>query len=102
MNPSIPRHQTKHETASRVHDQKWSGENQDLEKQVSIHICQFLRAERERQNLSQQRLSEMADISRSGLRHMESLNTSPTLFSLLKVAEALGVKISDLLQKLDR
>ena len=83
-------------------DQKWSGPRIDPEKQISILICKALRAEREKQKISQQRLSEMADISRTGLRHIESLETAPTLFSILKVAKALNVKVSDLLQNLDR
>ncbi|MFC5050123.1 helix-turn-helix transcriptional regulator [Rubritalea spongiae] len=54
-----------------------------------------LKAERERQGISQQRLSEMAGVSRTGLRHVESLDTNPTLYSLLKIARALSINLSD-------
>jgi transcriptional regulator with XRE-family HTH domain len=54
-------------------------------------ICANLKAERERQGISQQKLSELAGISRTGLRHIESVETSPTLYSVLKLAEALNI-----------
>lgn len=50
------------------------------------------------QGISQQRLAEMAGISRTGLRHIESLETSPTLYGLLKLARALGLDLSKLLK----
>jgi len=61
----------------------------DLEKEAVTKICKALVQERERQGISQQRLSELASISRTGLRHIESLDTNPTLYSLLKIAKAL-------------
>jgi len=67
--------------------------NADLEKIVVANICKELSEERKRQGISQQRLSESAGISRTGLRHIESLETSPTLYSLLKISGALGVSL---------
>ena len=101
MNPSSFKSPRPSETPSIQDDQTWSGEKVDLEKNISTLVCKALKAAREEQNISQQRLSEIAGISRSGLRHMESLETSPTLFSLLKVAKALNVKISEILISLD-
>jgi transcriptional regulator with XRE-family HTH domain len=54
-------------------------------------ICDTLKKEREKRGISQQKLSELAGISRTGLRHIESLETSPTLYSVLKLAEALNI-----------
>ena len=60
-------------------------------------LCKVLIEERERQNLSQQKLSEMAGISRTGLRHIESLETNPTLYSILKIAKVLEYDVGEYL-----
>lgn len=73
----------------------------DRERNISLRVCSLLADERESQEISQQRLSEMANISRSGLRHIESQETLPTLYSLLKIANALGVDLPDLLKQAD-
>lgn len=39
----------------------------------------------------------MAGISRTGLRHIKSLETSPTLHSLLKLAKALDLDLGRLI-----
>jgi len=61
----------------------------DREQELVTEVCIALRDERIRQGISQQKLSELAGISRTGLRHIESLETNPTLYSLLKLARAL-------------
>lgn len=66
-----------------------------------MSICRLLRNLREEKGLSQQRLSEMAGISRSGLRHIESIQISPTLYSLLKLSAALEVDLSELLARIE-
>ena len=40
----------------------------------------------------------MTSISRTGLRHIESLEASPTLYSVLKLARVLDLDVGDLLQ----
>lgn len=70
----------------------------DEEKEKVRAICQRLLEERKRQRISQQRLSELAGISRTGIRHIEGLETNPTLYSLLKVANGLSVNLADLLK----
>ncbi len=68
--------------------------------QVTVReLCRELVEERLRQGLSQQKLAEMADLSRTGLRHIESLETNPTLYSLLKLAKALNVSLPRLLSE---
>lgn len=76
----------------------WSCVKRDPAKATVTRVCEKLAEERCRQNISQQRLSEMAGISRTGLRHIESLETNPTLYSLLKVAKALEVELADMLK----
>lgn len=53
----------------------------------------MLRDERIRQKVSQQRLAELAGISRTGLRHIEALEASPTLYNVLRIARALEVDL---------
>jgi len=71
----------------------------DEEKELVRRICERLVKNRQEQGISQQKLSEMAGISRTGLRHVESLETSPTMYSLLKMSKALEVDLSDLLRQ---
>jgi putative transcriptional regulator len=78
-------------------DHIWSSVKHDPAKSTVKKVCQTLAEERKRQGVSQQRLSEMAGISRTGLRHIESLETNPTLYSLLRIAKALDVDLADLL-----
>lgn len=49
------------------------------------------------QGLSPARLADLTGMSRTGLRHIESLETSPTLYCLLRIAKALGLDLRDLL-----
>jgi len=69
----------------------------DIEQDDVRKICSILKAKREELNISQRKLSELTSLSPTGIRHIESLETSPTLFSLLKIAKALDIKLSDLL-----
>lgn len=81
------------------HDLLWSSVKHDPEKEVVKNIIRQLIEQRKKGNISQQRLSEMAGISRTGLRHIESLETNPTLYSLLKLSQALDLPLSTLLRK---
>lgn len=71
----------------------------DPQQVIVTRICRQLRALREERNISQQRLSEMAGISRTGLRHIESEKVNPTFYSLLKVADALDVDLALLIKQ---
>jgi transcriptional regulator with XRE-family HTH domain len=70
----------------------------DNDQKAVERICAALRDERIRQGISQQRLAEIAGISRTGLRHIEALEASPTLYNLLRIARALGFDLSDALR----
>ena len=71
----------------------------DLHQAKVIEICRKLKSIREARGLSQQRLSEMASLSRTGLRHIESGQISPTLYSLLKISAALEVDLATLIRE---
>lgn len=70
----------------------------DPDRKTVERICRALRAARIAQGISQQRLAEMAGLSRTGLRHIEALTTSPTLYGLLKLARALDLDLSQLIK----
>jgi putative transcriptional regulator len=78
---------------------KWPPVKRDEEKELVRRICKKLVEIREEQGISQQKLSELAGISRTGLRHVESLETNPTLYSLLKIAKALQADFRDLMRE---
>jgi transcriptional regulator with XRE-family HTH domain len=69
----------------------------DQEREIVRKVCEKLVETRLQLGLSQQKLSELAGISRTGLRHVESKETSPTLYSLLKISNALGIDLAELL-----
>jgi transcriptional regulator with XRE-family HTH domain len=69
----------------------------DQEKRIVERICETLKNERVRRGVSQQRLAEIAGLSRTGLRHIESLQINPTLYSLLRLAKALELDLAAIL-----
>lgn len=69
----------------------------DKERKTVEKVCKALVQARLDQSLSQQRLAEMAGLSRTGLRHIEAGTSNPTLHSLLKIAKALEVDLATLL-----
>jgi transcriptional regulator with XRE-family HTH domain len=54
---------------------------------------------RRKRGLSQNQLSERADIPRSTITHMESGEGNPSLTNLCKLAAALGISIEELLSR---
>lgn len=55
----------------------------------------LLKAERERQGLSANKLAAKIGISRTTITHLESDDASPTYWVLLKIADGLGLKLGD-------
>ena len=55
-----------------------------------------------KKRISQNRLAELTGLSRSGIRHLEAGETNPTLFTLLKIARALNVKIGRMIGSIIR
>lgn len=72
---------------------------EDQERAVVRKVCLRLADERKGRGISQQRLSEMAGLSRTGVRHVESLETNPTLSSLLKIANALELDLAAIISE---
>lgn len=62
---------------------------------ISDNIKRF----RKKKSISQDRLSKLADVTHTTLAKIESgVNKNPTIKTLQKLAEALEVKIDDLIQ----
>ncbi|XHR28473.1 MAG: helix-turn-helix transcriptional regulator [Chthoniobacteraceae bacterium] len=64
-----------------------------------ICVITLLRENRVALGLSQEKLAKLAGLSRTGIRHIESGQFKPTLYSLLKIAEALGLDLSRLIRQ---
>ena len=73
------------------------GVKPDSEKELVAQICNSLKKVREKQGMSQRKLSELTGLSPTGIRHIESLDTNPTLYSLLKVSNALKINLAKML-----
>jgi transcriptional regulator with XRE-family HTH domain len=58
---------------------------------ISSKIVRLLKAERERQNLSLNRLSQLSGLSRQTIAYVENEVQSPSLDTLLRMA--LGLKV---------
>jgi len=63
-------------------------------------IGQNIKKIRKKENISQDRLSKLADITHTTLAKIETgRNNNPTIKTLHKIAKALGVRVDDLLKK---
>ena len=61
-----------------------------------------IRKARQKAGLTQEELAFRADVSRNYISLMELEQKSPTVQTLLKVADALGVKASQLIARVER
>jgi transcriptional regulator with XRE-family HTH domain len=61
------------------------------------HLADNIKALRETRGLSQQQIAKIADIPRATWTHLESGGANPTLAVLVKVANALQVRLDELL-----
>jgi transcriptional regulator with XRE-family HTH domain len=66
------------------------------EQKIVRAVIERLIRERESEGVSQKQLSAMTGLSRSGIRHMEDGDVSPTLVFLLKICRALDVEFADI------
>ena len=69
----------------------------ELDQKIVDAVILRLVDTRLRKGISQNHLAELTGLSRSGLRHLEDGETNPTLYSLLKIAGALNVKLGRLI-----
>lgn len=64
-------------------------------------VGQVIKEERIKQNKSQRLIADEYDIQRSLFSRIESGKNEPMLVSLWAISEALGMKISDLLKRVE-
>lgn len=64
---------------------------------ILANVMDRLRDERERQGLTLQRLGVISGISRTMIAKMENGTRSPSLMICLRVADALGLNLADVL-----
>lgn len=63
-----------------------------------IMLAENIKRFRKKKGISQDRLAKLADVTHTTLVKIESgANRNPTIKTLKKIADALGVKIDDLL-----
>lgn len=62
-------------------------------------ITQAFKTLREEKHLSQGKVAVLAGISRPAISHIENADRLPTLLISLKIAGALGVELSDIIQE---
>ncbi len=56
-----------------------------------------IRSERIKQNISQEKLAELADLSTPHISHIETANTKLSLPAIVKIANALNISVDSLL-----
>ena len=64
--------------------------------ELQILIGKNIREVRKRQNLSAQELASRCDFEKSTMARLEAGNTNPTIFTLYKISQALGVEMEEL------
>lgn len=69
----------------------------DLNKQYLIFIGKKIRTEREKMGLSQEKLGEKAGVHRTYVGMVERGEKNITIFNLRRFAQALGIKVRDLI-----
>lgn len=68
---------------------------------LSKEFGKRIKIERIKKEVSQEKLAELSGLHRTTLGTIENGKTSPTLDSVAKIAKALNVKMSELLEGLD-
>lgn len=66
-----------------------------------LTLVQNIKYYRKKENLSQEKLAELADLSSSYIKQIESAKhfKNLTLYSIIKIAKALNIEITELFEK---
>lgn len=64
-------------------------------------LVRALKENREQKGISKYRLAQISGLDKTGIGRIEEGDQNPTLYSLLKMAQAQEVKIVDLLEGLE-
>ena len=66
---------------------------------VVRQVVAELKRVREEKHISQRELANLTNLSQAGIAHMELGNTTPTLLFLLSVADALEVRLHEVIER---
>ena len=66
--------------------------------ELQILIGKNIRDARKRKNVSAQELASRCDFEKSTMARLEAGNTNPTIFTLYKISQALGVKMREIVE----
>jgi len=69
---------------------------------ISSHAANILRQERERQNVSMTRLAEISGLSQGMISLVEHEQRNPSLDTLLRIAHALKIELSEILNQAEK
>jgi transcriptional regulator with XRE-family HTH domain len=73
-----------------------------MSENILVGFGSVVRAEREKQGLSQEELAERADMHRTYIGMIERAEKNITLMNMHKIANALGLRLSELFSRLDQ
>jgi transcriptional regulator with XRE-family HTH domain len=65
-------------------------------------FAEVLRAEREKQKLSQEKLAELCDLDRTYISLLERGLRQPTLTTIFRLSNSLGISPSTLIEKIEK
>lgn len=69
-------------------------------KELQTTIGRNIKEVRARKNISAQELAGRCNFEKSTMSRLEAGNTNPTIFTLYKISQALGVRLADLMKGL--
>ena len=75
--------------------------DRELESLVEKIVDELTRL-RKAQKISHEKLAERTGMSRTAISFIESHKRTPTIFSCMRIAKALGVKFGDIVNNLDK
>lgn len=69
---------------------------------LSDDIVAIIKEEKARQKISNYRLADMCNLSEAYLSYIFSYKRRPTLYTLIMIASALNIKLSDIIKKVEQ
>ena len=69
-------------------------------KELQTIIGKKIKEARNRKNMSAQELASRCNFEKSSMSRLEAGNTNPTIYTLYKISQALGVKMEEIMEGL--
>ena len=70
--------------------------------QTHRYVIEALKQERKKQGLSHEKLAQLAGIHRTAVSHIENYRRNPTFIVCLKLANALGLSLGNIIIKAEQ